>query len=150
MGMSSFGYGQRACLGQGVTRDETIVACGGLLWGFDLVHKQGKNGQPIMPSLDTSNSLLIVKPDPYELAFEPRSEGRRHQMRANWAQSDAQDKEERADFLAATRAAREPEVEVTADPLIAVDITNNETIHPMMQTTPAIMSVELPPIVAVS
>jgi hypothetical protein len=149
MGMSSFGYGQRACLGQGVTRDETIVACGGLLWGFNLVHKKGKNGQPIMPSLDASNSLLIVKPDPYELAFEPRSEGRRQEMVANWAASDAQDKKERADFLAAARAAREPKVEVSAEPLVAVNTMTEESVHPMMQTAPA-MSMELPPVVAVS
>jgi hypothetical protein len=135
MGMSSFGYGQRACLGQGVTRDETIVACGGLLWGFNLVHKKGKNGQPIMPDMDASNSLLIVKPDPYELAFEPRSEGRRQEMVANWAASDAQDKKERADF--------------SAEPLVAVDTTTDESVHPMMQTAPA-MSMELPPVVAVS
>lgn len=150
MGMSSFGYGQRACLGQGVTRDETIVACGGLLWGFNLVHKKGKNGQPIMPSLDASNSLLIVKPDPYELAFEPRSEGRRQEMVANWAASDAQDKKERADFLAAARAAREPKVKVSADPLVAVDTTTDESVHPMMQTAPVMASMELPPVVAVS
>jgi hypothetical protein len=150
MGMSSFGYGQRACLGQGVTRDETIVACGGLLWGFNLVHKQGKNGLPIMPSLDASNSLLIVKPDPYELAFEPRSETRRQEMRANWAQSDAQDKKERADFLAAARAARVPQAEVgvSVEPLVAVenDTMTDATVHPMMQTAP----VELPPVVPVS
>lgn len=135
MGMSSFGYGQRACLGQGVTRDETIVACGGLLWGFNLVHKQGKNGQPIMPSLDASNSLLIVKPDPYELAFEPRSEGRRQEMRANWAQTDAQDKKERADFVAAARAARASKVEVPVEPLVDTTID---------------APVVLPPVIAVS
>jgi len=139
MGMSSFGYGQRACLGQGVTRDETIVACGGLLWGFNLVHKLGKNGQPINADINKSNSLLIVKPDPYELAFEPRSEGRRQEMRANWAQSDAQDKKERADFLAAARAARAPKVEVPVD----------VSIEPLVDTT-IDAPVVLPPVVAVS
>lgn len=147
MGMTSFGYGQRACLGQGVTRDETIVACGGLLWGFNLVHKKGKDGKPIMPSLEASNSLLIVKPDPYELAFEPRSELRRQEMRANWAQTDAQDKKERADFIAAARAARAPKPEVPAEPLI--DTTIDVPVQPM-QTTPAVAPIELPPVVAVS
>ena len=139
MGMTSFGYGQRACLGQGVTRDETIVACGGLLWGFNLVHKQGKNGQPIKPDLNASNSLLIVKPDPYELAFEPRSETRRQEMRANWAQSDAQDKKERADFLAAARAARASKTETTVD-------ASNEALVDTTIETPVV----LPPVVAVS
>jgi hypothetical protein len=145
MGMSSFGYGQRACLGQGVTRDETIVACGGLLWGFNLVHKMGKNGQPIMPSLDASNSLLIVKPDPYELDFEPRSEARKQEMRANWAQSDAQDKKERADFVTAARKARETKIEADSEPLI--DLTAETTLN---STTPDVAPIELSPVVAVS
>jgi hypothetical protein len=141
MGMSSFGYGQRACLGQGVTRDETIVACGALLWGFTLVHKTGKDGKPIMPSLDASNSLLIVKPDPYELDFIPRSEARRQEMRDNWAQSDAQDKKDRADFVAAARKARE----AASEPL--VDITTEISTNATMRTAAPI---ELPPVVAVS
>jgi hypothetical protein len=144
MGMSSFGYGQRACLGQGVTRDETVIACGGLLWGFNLVHKMGKNGQPIMPSLDASNSLLIVKPDPYELDFEPRSEARRQEMRANWAQSDAQDKKERADFVTAARKARDTE----AEPLI--DLTTESSINSTTQIAPGVAPIELTPVVAVS
>lgn len=135
MGMSSFGYGQRACLGQGVTRDETIVACGGLLWGFNLVHKKGKDGNPIMPSLTASNSLLIVKPDPYELAFEPRSETRREEMRANWRQTDAQDKKERADFAAAAKAAREAKLQAKTElpqqqPLVP-DVAVPATLTPM-------------------
>jgi hypothetical protein len=148
MGMSSFGYGQRACLGQGVTRDETIVACGGLLWGFNLVHKMGKNGQPIMPSLDASNSLLIVKPDPYELDFEPRSEARRQEMRANWAQSDAQDKKERADFITAARKARETKAEVASEPLI--DLSTEAPINSTSQNAPSVAPIELTPVVAVS
>jgi hypothetical protein len=144
MGMSSFGYGQRACLGQGVTRDETVIACGGLLWGFNLVHKMGKNGQPIMPSLDASNSLLIVKPDPYELDFEPRSEARRQEMRTNWAQSDAQDKKERADFVTAARKARETE----AEPLI--DLTTESSINSTTHIAPGVAPIELTPVVAVS
>lgn len=149
MGMSSFGYGQRACLGQGVTRDETVVACGGLLWGFNLVHKKGKDGNPIMPDLNASNSLLIVKPDPYEMAFEPRSEARRQEMRDNWAQTDAQDKKERADFLAAARAARAPKPDAASEPL--VNLSTEKPTDPLMQNvTPVAAPVELPPVVAVS
>lgn len=140
MGMSSFGYGQRACLGQGVTRDETIVACGGLLWGFNLVHKKGKDGNPIMPSLTASNSLLIVKPDPYELAFEPRSEARREEMRTNWRLSDEQDKKERAEFAAAAKAAREQKLEVKTEDL--------NVTQPSLVPEPVAAPVTLPPVVA--
>ncbi|KAF7186900.1 Cytochrome P450 monooxygenase [Pseudocercospora fuligena] len=100
MGMSSFGYGQRQCLGQSVTRDETLVACGGLLWGFNLKKKLDSNGIEISPPLDKSNSLLIVKPDPFEMAFEPRSDSRRDEILQNWKKTDLEDRTARAAFIA--------------------------------------------------
>jgi cytochrome P450 len=98
MGMTSFGWGQRACLGQTLTRDELLVACGGLLWGFNLVKKRGADGKLIDPPLNKSNSLLIVKPDPFEMAFEPRSESRRNEIEKNWAAASATDTAEREAF----------------------------------------------------
>lgn len=98
-----------------------------------------------MPSLDASNSLLIVKPDPYELDFEPRSEVRKQEMRANWAQSDAQDKKERADFVTAARKARETKVEAESEPLI--DMTTETSAN---STMPGVAPIELSPVVAVS
>ena len=106
MGMTSFGWGQRACLGQSLTRDETLVGCGSLLWAFDLVRKKGLDGKPIEPSIHKSNSLLIVKPDPFEMAFEPRSAARKREIVRQWAESDARDKAERADFLKVAKAKR--------------------------------------------
>jgi cytochrome P450 len=100
MGMTSFGWGQRACLGQTLTRDELLVACGGLLWGFNLVKKRGADGKLIDPPLNKSNSLLIVKPDPFEMAFEARSESRRNEIEKNWAAASAIDTAEREAFAA--------------------------------------------------
>ena len=34
--------------------------------------------------LSQSNSLLIIKPDPFEMAFRPRSESRRVEIVRNW------------------------------------------------------------------
>lgn len=102
MGMSSFGWGQRSCLGQSLTRDELLVACGGLLWGFNLVKKMNlATGQPISPSLTASNSLLIVKPDPFEMAFQPRNEKRKAEMISNWREAEAADLTERIAFAKA-------------------------------------------------
>lgn len=98
MGMSSFGWGQRQCLGMSVTRDELIVACGGLLWGYNLIKKRDASGKEISPPLNKSNSLLIIKPDPFEMAFEPRSEKRKMQIIDNWTASDAKDVAERKAF----------------------------------------------------
>ena len=102
--MSTFGWGQRACLGQSVTRDECFVACGGMLWGFNLVMKKDVNGNVIVPSIHKSNSLLIVKPDAFEMAFEPRSEKRRAEIVSQWQESDVKDNEDRAAFVKAAEA----------------------------------------------
>ena len=59
--MTSFGFGQRQCLGQTLTQDELHLACGGLLWAFNLKRKiDPKTGLEIDPPLDKSNSLLII------------------------------------------------------------------------------------------
>ncbi|KZM28240.1 uncharacterized protein EKO05_0011054 [Ascochyta rabiei] len=104
-GMSSFGWGQRQCLGMSITRDETITGCGGLLWAFNLKRKV----DPITKSeievpLDKSNSLLIIKPDPFEMAFEPRSESRKAEIAQQWKDAEAIDAAERAAFLRAAEA----------------------------------------------
>lgn len=98
--MSSFGFGQRQCLGMSVTRDETVVGCGALVWAFNLqrkVHPQTK--EVIDVPLAKSNSLLIIKPDPFEMAFEPRSAARREQVLEEWRVAEVQAKSERAAFL---------------------------------------------------
>ena len=101
-GMSSFGYGQRACLGQTLTQDELLVACGGLLWGFNLQKKVDPvTGLEIDISTTASNSLLIIKPDPFQMAFVPRSESRKAEMIQNWKSADEKDTEERQAFTKA-------------------------------------------------
>lgn len=107
-GMTSFGWGQRQCLGQSLTQDECVVACGGLLWAFNLKRKiDPVTREEIDVPLNKSNSLLIVKPDPFQMAFEPRSAGRKAEIIEQWRVAEAQDTEARAAFL---REAEEKEV----------------------------------------
>ncbi|KXX82703.1 Fumitremorgin C synthase [Madurella mycetomatis] len=74
-GMTSFGWGQRQCLGQSVTQDELIVACGALAWCFNLKRKRDTTtGNDLPVPLDKCNSLLLIKPDPFQMKFEPRSQ----------------------------------------------------------------------------
>ena len=97
--MSSFGFGQRTCLGQNLTQDELLVACGGLLWGFDMKRKiDTATGLEIDISLTASNDLLIIKPDPFQMAFHPRSSARKLEMIQNWEIAQAEDQEQRARF----------------------------------------------------
>ncbi|KAI1747881.1 cytochrome P450 [Xylaria castorea] len=98
-GMTSFGWGQRQCLGQTLTQDELIVACGALSWCFNLKPKKDlTTGLDLPVPLDKSNSLLIIKPDPFQMAFEPRSKARKQEALRLWAESEAGDKRERYEF----------------------------------------------------
>lgn len=100
-GMSSFGWGQRQCLGMTLTQDEMVVACGAIMWCFNLrAKKNPMTGEDFPVPLDKSNSLLIIKPDPFNMAFEPRSEERKQKALHLWKESEAQDLRQRAEFLA--------------------------------------------------
>lgn len=106
--MTSFGYGRRQCLGQTLTQDELLVACGGLLWGFNMAKKVDPvTGLEIDIPLSQSNSLLIIKPDPFEMAFHPRSEKRREEIRRNWQNASDSDRELRDEFARLASAKRE-------------------------------------------
>ncbi|RFU33339.1 hypothetical protein B7463_g3033, partial [Scytalidium lignicola] len=99
-GLSSFGYGQRTCLGQSLTQDELLVACGGLCWGFIMRKKiDPVTGREIEIDLQASNSLLIIKPDPFQMEFMPRTDVRKAEMIAQWELAEKKDLEERAAFL---------------------------------------------------
>lgn len=103
-GMTSFGWGQRQCLGQTLTQDELIVACGALAWAFNLKGKTDPaTGKTIPVPLDKSNSLLIIKPDPFQMAFEPRSEARRAEALNIWAAEEKKDRQMRKAFVSGMR-----------------------------------------------
>ncbi|KAF2154543.1 cytochrome P450 [Myriangium duriaei CBS 260.36] len=83
--LTSFGWGHRQCLGMSVTQDELFVACGNVLWGFNLKKKiDPKTGLELDAPLDKSNSLLIIKPDPWEMAFHPRSHEKARKILTDW------------------------------------------------------------------
>ncbi|KAI1338226.1 cytochrome P450 [Xylariaceae sp. FL0016] len=109
-GMTSFGWGQRQCLGQTLTQDELIVACGALSWCFNLKPKIDPiTGTALPVPLDKSNSLLIIKPDPFQMDFEPRSRARKEEALRLWAESEAKDKRERAEFAERASASKKPD-----------------------------------------
>ncbi|KAI1809557.1 cytochrome P450 [Poronia punctata] len=100
-GLTSFGWGQRQCLGQTVTQDELIIACGALSWCFNLKFKRDPvTGEDIPVPLDKSNSLLIIQPDPFQMVFEPRSEKRKQEAIRLWEESDKKDATARSEFEA--------------------------------------------------
>jgi hypothetical protein len=114
--MTSFGWGQRQCLGQTLTQDELIVACGALAWAFNLRRKTDPNtGVEVPVPLDKSNSLLIIRPDPFSMAFEPRSEKRKEEALRIWSQAQRDDIAARMAFLEGLGNERGEKVE--AEPL---------------------------------
>ncbi|KAK6860982.1 hypothetical protein PG995_004618 [Apiospora arundinis] len=83
--------------------DELIIACGALMWCFNLKPKVDPlTGQELPVPLDKSNSLLIIKPDPFQMTFEPRSEERKQEALRYWHESKENDLRQRADFTART------------------------------------------------
>lgn len=115
-GMSSFGWGQRQCLGMSLTQDELIVACGALAWCFNLKPKRDPvTGRDLPVPLDKSNSLLIIKPDPFQMAFEPRSPARREEALRLWEEARSKDAQAREDFLRLARG--DPEVAMEIESL---------------------------------
>ena len=113
--MSSFGYGQRQCLGMNVTQDEMFLACGYLLWSFNMKRKvDPKTGLEIEAPLDKSNSLLIIKPDPFQMAFEPRTEKRRQQIIDQWLEAEETEDARMAAFTADAHKAHAEKMAATA------------------------------------
>lgn len=113
--MSSFGYGQRQCLGMSLTQDELLLACGSLAWAYNLKRKVDPvTGKEIEVPTDKCNSLLIVKPDPFQMAFEPRSAARKADVVREWRISEAKDAEARANFAKAAAMSRDNEKPVMA------------------------------------
>lgn len=75
-----------------MTEDEVFLGCGGIAWGFNIGFKVDvTTGEKIDVATDKSNSLLIIKPDKFEMAIAPRSEKRRIEIEEQWQESvDAQ------------------------------------------------------------
>lgn len=69
------------------------------MWGFNLRKKiDPVTGLEIDIPLSQSNSLLIIKPDAFELDFVPRSNERREEIERKWQESESEDRREREEF----------------------------------------------------
>jgi hypothetical protein len=84
--------GQKNCLGQALTQAELLVACGGVCWAFNLKFKTDVSEQKIDIPTDKSNSLLILKPDRFDVDFEVRSQLRASEVVKQWETAEAGEK----------------------------------------------------------
>jgi hypothetical protein len=79
-----FGWGRRTCMGQTLTADVVLQACGGMAWGFNFNKASDELGRQIDIPSNEYNSYLIVKPNPFKFDLQPRSEKHRRQILENW------------------------------------------------------------------
>ncbi|KAI0016429.1 cytochrome P450 [Xylariomycetidae sp. FL0641] len=77
VGMHTFGFGRRTCLGQHIVDDEMFVTGAGVLWGFNLTQKRcPKTGEPIPFDSEGTNAHVILETLPFPCDFTPRSSDR--------------------------------------------------------------------------
>lgn len=85
-GMHSFGYGRRKCLGMDIVDDELFVSGAGVLWAFKMAQAVCPvTGEKVPIDTQATNSHVILEPSDYKMRFDIRSEERRKQVLANFA-----------------------------------------------------------------
>ncbi|KAI0102927.1 cytochrome P450 [Nemania sp. FL0031] len=81
VGMHTFGWGRRTCLGQHIVDDEMFVSGAGVLWGFNLNRKRcPKTGEIIEFDSEATNAHVILEPLPFPCDIQPRSPERAAQI----------------------------------------------------------------------
>lgn len=87
VGMHTFGWGRRTCLGQHIVDDEMFVTGAAVLWGFNLSQKKcPMTGEVVEFDTEATNSHVILETKPFPCNIEPRSERRAQQIMAQFAE----------------------------------------------------------------
>ncbi|KAJ2900066.1 cytochrome P450 [Zalerion maritima] len=77
VGMHTFGWGRRTCLGQNMVDDEMFCAAAGVLWAFDMDRKRCQaTGKVVEFDDQATNSNVILEPLPFPMEIKPRSDKR--------------------------------------------------------------------------
>lgn len=74
VGMHTFGWGRRTCLGQHIVDDEMFVSGAGVMWAFNLEKKTCPvTGKEIEFDSQATNAHVILEPLDFPCDFKPRS-----------------------------------------------------------------------------
>ncbi|KAL9080413.1 MAG: hypothetical protein Q9157_000798 [Trypethelium eluteriae] len=73
-GYMTFGWGRRACSGQGLAEQGTLITVARLLWAFRIEKALDKTGQEIPVDIFAYTDGLNMRPQPFKARFTPRSE----------------------------------------------------------------------------
>ncbi|KAI5927579.1 cytochrome P450 [Camillea tinctor] len=91
VGMHTFGWGRRTCLGQHIVDDEMFVTGAAVLWAFNLIHKTcPKTGKPIEFDSEATNAHVILEPLNFPCDFKPRSEERAGHILSGYGEARAE------------------------------------------------------------
>ncbi|KAI0135359.1 cytochrome P450 [Daldinia grandis] len=87
IGMHTFGFGRRTCLGQHIADDEMFVSGAGVLWAFNLNRKKcPTTGKDIEFDSEATNAHVILEPLPFPCEFQPRSTERTAHILSGYAE----------------------------------------------------------------
>ncbi|GJC90720.1 cytochrome P450 monooxygenase psoD [Colletotrichum liriopes] len=74
VGMHTFGWGRRTCLGQTLVDDEMFIAGASVCWAFDMgLKKCPATGEDVTFDTQATNSNVILEPLPFPMQFKIRS-----------------------------------------------------------------------------
>ena len=80
LGHHGFGRGRRVCPGIEIAEAELVVACGSLVWAFEMHPNLDKNGQPMWPDPDHWTSNVIGGPLAFPFDLKVRNQERRDKV----------------------------------------------------------------------
>ncbi|KAI0012181.1 cytochrome P450 [Xylariaceae sp. FL0662B] len=81
VGMHTFGFGRRTCLGQHIVDDEMFVTGAGVMWAFNLNRKKCPMTEEVIEfDSEATNSHVILETLPFPCDFQPRSKEKARQV----------------------------------------------------------------------
>ncbi|KAI0200315.1 cytochrome P450 [Astrocystis sublimbata] len=85
VGMHTFGFGRRTCLGQHLVDDEMFLTGAAILWGFNLNRTRcPKTGDIVEFDSEATNAHVILEPLPFPSDIQPRSPERAAQILSSY------------------------------------------------------------------
>lgn len=83
-----FGVGRRICQGMHIADRSMFLAISRLLWGFRMEVALGADGQPVVPDPSKLIPGMLVQPEPFPAAINPRTQARADTIRKEWAEAE--------------------------------------------------------------
>ena len=80
-----FGAGRRICQGMHIADRSMFLAISRLLWAFRMEAPLDQGGKPTSPDPPRLIPGMLVQPEPFEAAIQPRTQKHAETIRSEWA-----------------------------------------------------------------